>query len=178
MFRIPFVYCILDLRLSKLELKCSDFCRSRFEYGIYLLNKNLSQLRWQCSLVTADLRPILRNVAELMALGESLKTLTDADVEALPKVKTLTSPPKSIEHQVCWQNLKLYMMHSLVLKIKGEGTGGYRTSFRLGFFEEGGFIMLVLDHSCVVASFVDEIGFLEFKYWTIIFWRIPKEYLN
>ena len=26
--------------------------------------------------------------------------LTDADVESLPRVKTLTSPPKSIEHQV------------------------------------------------------------------------------
>jgi hypothetical protein len=39
-------------------------------------------------------------VAELLSLGESLTTLNDADVEALPKVKTLTSPPKSIEHQV------------------------------------------------------------------------------
>ena len=26
--------------------------------------------------------------------------LTDGDVEALPRVKTLTSPPKSVEHQV------------------------------------------------------------------------------
>jgi hypothetical protein len=35
-----------------------------------------------------------------MSLGLTLTPLTDADVEALPKVKTLTSPPKSTEHQV------------------------------------------------------------------------------
>jgi hypothetical protein len=50
--------------------------------------------------LTPDLRPILKNVAELMALGETAVPLTDAEVEALPKVKAVMSPPKSIEHQV------------------------------------------------------------------------------
>jgi hypothetical protein len=76
------------------------FSRSRFEYGIYLLNKNLSQLRWQCSLATSDLRPILRNVAELMSLGQKMTSLSFADFEALPQLKTLSAPPKYHDHNI------------------------------------------------------------------------------
>ena len=41
--------------------------RARFEYAVYLLSKNIAQLRWHCSLHTADLRPCLANLAGLLS---------------------------------------------------------------------------------------------------------------
>ena len=74
--------------------KTSNSEWDRFVYGIYLLNKNLSQLRWQCGIPTNDLRPLLRNVAELMALGKDSFT-TQEIVNALPRITSLTLPPRS-----------------------------------------------------------------------------------
>ena len=37
-----------------------------FEYGVFLLNKNIAQLRWYCGLSTKDLRPTLHNLHTLM----------------------------------------------------------------------------------------------------------------
>ena len=51
--------------------------RVRFEYGVYLLNKNIAQLRWYCGIHTSDLRPTLSNLHELLGsckntvIGES-----------------------------------------------------------------------------------------------------------
>ncbi|XP_073986915.1 UV-resistance associated gene isoform X3 [Rhodnius prolixus] len=39
-----------------------------FDYGVYLLNKNIAQLRWCCGLTTEDLRQTLQNLAALMTL--------------------------------------------------------------------------------------------------------------
>ncbi|GAB1603351.1 UV radiation resistance-associated protein-like isoform X2 [Argonauta hians] len=39
-----------------------------FHYGVYLLNKNISQLRWYCGLGTADLRLTLPNLKSLLEL--------------------------------------------------------------------------------------------------------------
>ena len=66
----------------------------RFNYGLYLLNKNLSQLRWQCGIPTTDMRPLLQNVAGLMALGKDALTTEDI-VNALPRIRALTLPPTS-----------------------------------------------------------------------------------
>lgn len=68
---------------------------ARFEYGIYLLNKNLSQLRWQCGLVTSDLRPMLQNLAELVNFGKNVaaSTLSPEAIAALPNILTRTTPP-------------------------------------------------------------------------------------
>jgi len=41
--------------------------RVRFEYGVYLLNKNIAQLRWYCGENTADLRPTLFNLNGLLS---------------------------------------------------------------------------------------------------------------
>ena len=43
---------------------------SKFEYALYLLNKNVAQLRWQCGLITVDLRPTLQNLQEILGLGK------------------------------------------------------------------------------------------------------------
>jgi len=40
--------------------------RVRFEYGVYLLNKNIAQLRWYCGENTPDLRPTLSNLSGLL----------------------------------------------------------------------------------------------------------------
>lgn len=46
------------------------FARSKdklqFHYGVYLLNKNISQLRWYCGLPTSDLRATLPNLFNLI----------------------------------------------------------------------------------------------------------------
>lgn len=39
-----------------------------FNYGVYLLNKNIAQLRWYCGLTTSDLRHTLPNLQGLMNL--------------------------------------------------------------------------------------------------------------
>uniref|UniRef100_A0A146L8X9 UV radiation resistance-associated gene protein n=1 Tax=Lygus hesperus TaxID=30085 RepID=A0A146L8X9_LYGHE len=40
-----------------------------FDYGVFLLNKNIAQLRWSCGLATSDLRPTLNNLVALMNLS-------------------------------------------------------------------------------------------------------------
>jgi len=42
--------------------------RVRFEYGVYLLNKNIAQLRWYCGENTPDLRPTLSNLSGLLTI--------------------------------------------------------------------------------------------------------------
>nr|BAN21317.1 hypothetical protein [Riptortus pedestris] len=41
-----------------------------FNYGVYLLNKNIAQLRWYCGLTTSDLRHTLPNLQALMNLNK------------------------------------------------------------------------------------------------------------
>jgi UV radiation resistance-associated gene protein len=36
------------------------------KYGVYLLNKNIAQLRWYCGLSTQDLRATLPNLLNLL----------------------------------------------------------------------------------------------------------------
>lgn len=42
--------------------------RTRFEYAVYLLNKNIAQLRWHCNQETKDLRTTLRNLHGLLLI--------------------------------------------------------------------------------------------------------------
>lgn len=44
----------------------------QFNYGVYLLNKNIAQLRWYCNLTTSDLRTTLPNLLALLNLKPSL----------------------------------------------------------------------------------------------------------
>ena len=39
-----------------------------FDYGVYLLNKNVAQLRHHCGLTTRDLRTTLANIRSLLQL--------------------------------------------------------------------------------------------------------------
>ncbi|KAG7172282.1 uncharacterized protein LOC121862146 [Homarus americanus] len=41
--------------------------RLHFNYGVFLLNKNIAQMRWYCGLPTQDLRPTLPNLSFLMS---------------------------------------------------------------------------------------------------------------
>lgn len=65
---------------------------SKFEYALYLLNKNLAQLRWQCGLITADLKPTLLNLHEIIAMGQRTPRCIDA-VDSLPNIITKSIPP-------------------------------------------------------------------------------------
>lgn len=38
-----------------------------FNYGVFLLNKNIAQMRWYCGIPTPDLRPTLANLHFLLA---------------------------------------------------------------------------------------------------------------
>ena len=64
---------ISDLILDRIPDKEREFPlyakgveKVKFEYGIYLLNKNIAQLRWFCDLNTQDLRPTLSNLSSLL----------------------------------------------------------------------------------------------------------------
>lgn len=66
---------------------------SKFEYALYLLNKNVAQLRWQCGLITVDLRPTLHNLDEILGLGKDANRChTDIGI---PPIMTTTPPPSS-----------------------------------------------------------------------------------
>ncbi|XP_074098660.1 UV-resistance associated gene [Cotesia typhae] len=56
-------------RRSPLFARSKD--KVQFNYGVYLLNKNIAQLRWYCGLPTSDLRTTLSNLASLMNLKPS-----------------------------------------------------------------------------------------------------------
>ena len=69
---------------------------SKFEYGLYLLNKNLSQLRWNCNLITTDLRPTLQNLEEILSVGKSNTTFRCQELlESMPAIITKTVPQTS-----------------------------------------------------------------------------------
>lgn len=74
--------------------KCNRTEWDRFLYGVSLLNKNLVQLRYELGKNTSDPRPILQNVADIMALGRDSFTIQGI-VNALPKTISLTLPPRS-----------------------------------------------------------------------------------
>jgi hypothetical protein len=77
---------------------------ARFDYAIYLLNKDVSQLRWQCGMVTSDLRPTLQNLEEVIVLGVNSPPRGEV-VAALPSITTRTSPPtSSVVHQIVIKN--------------------------------------------------------------------------
>ena len=42
--------------------------RVRFDYGVFLLNKNIAQLRWFCGEATSDAKPTLKNLSGLLQL--------------------------------------------------------------------------------------------------------------
>ena len=62
---------------------------SKFEYGLYLLNKNLAQLRWQYGLFTTDLRQTLNNLHEIMTHGGG----AEYRIELIPAILTRATPP-------------------------------------------------------------------------------------
>jgi hypothetical protein len=59
----------------------------RFDYGVYLLNKNIAQLRWHCDEPTPDLRPTLANLCSLL---DSLTTREPE--ESVPAAARLVLP--------------------------------------------------------------------------------------
>ncbi|XP_015108711.1 UV radiation resistance associated protein [Diachasma alloeum] len=75
----------------------------RFHYGVYLLNKNIAQLRWYCGLTTIDLRPTLVNLGSLLnlkpnqSLDNSKRTFSgsslDTDNSANGKHNVPLTPP-------------------------------------------------------------------------------------
>nr|CAD7408920.1 unnamed protein product [Timema poppensis] len=75
---------IIDLMADKIPDKDREFPlfsrgkdKLQFNYGVYLLNKNIAQLRWYCGVPTQDLRATLPNLATLLSVkpGPSLLEL-------------------------------------------------------------------------------------------------------
>jgi len=67
--------CMVDYILDKIPERERTFPlypkgveRTRFEYAVYLLNKNIAQLRWHCDESTPDLRTTLKNLHHLLTL--------------------------------------------------------------------------------------------------------------
>ncbi|KZC04061.1 PREDICTED: UV radiation resistance associated protein [Dufourea novaeangliae] len=92
------------------------FARSKdklqFRYAVYLLNKNIAQLRWYCGLPTTDLRATLPNLATLINfrpnqsnLDNSKRTYStsslDIDIGNSKQNVSLTPPIQKIIFQKC-----------------------------------------------------------------------------
>ncbi|XP_046490380.1 UV radiation resistance-associated gene protein isoform X1 [Neodiprion pinetum] len=80
----------------------------QFHYAVYLLNKNIAQLRWYCGLPTVDLRATLPNLASLISikpnqpLDGSKRTFSgsslDTDHSSMGKYKSLAPPQPLSTH--------------------------------------------------------------------------------
>ncbi len=66
---------------------------ARADYAIFLLNKDLAQVRWQCGLVTADLKCMLRNLHELLSLGDRQQQQQQQQLQG--KISLRSSGPSS-----------------------------------------------------------------------------------
>ncbi len=67
---------------------------SKFEYAMYLLNKNVAQIRWLLGMVTTDIRPTLRNLSEIFALG---KEAVRCNLDAAPVILTKATTPSLLK---------------------------------------------------------------------------------
>uniref|UniRef100_A0A1B6LN57 UV radiation resistance-associated gene protein n=1 Tax=Graphocephala atropunctata TaxID=36148 RepID=A0A1B6LN57_9HEMI len=76
----------------------------QFNYGVYLLNKNIAQLRWYCNLATQDLRTTLPNLLALLnlkpghntlRLEASKRTLSSSTLELQGVGGRMVSPPNA-----------------------------------------------------------------------------------
>ena len=66
--------------------------RARFEMGVFLLSKNIAQLRWHFGRQTKDLKPMLKNVSELLLIGKHNEEV-DRIFMLLPRPPQLAPPP-------------------------------------------------------------------------------------
>ncbi|XP_076387065.1 UV-resistance associated gene isoform X2 [Megachile rotundata] len=82
----------------------------RFRYAVYLLNKNIAQLRWYCGLPTTDLRATLPNLANLINikpnqsyLDNSKRTYSTSslDIEIGNGKQSITPPIQKIIFEKC-----------------------------------------------------------------------------
>ena len=68
--------------------------RYRFDYGVYLLSQNICQLRWLShSLPTADLKPLLANLSELVSAHQKSGPASTTSPEPCVPRHQLPAPP-------------------------------------------------------------------------------------
>nr|XP_045582708.1 UV radiation resistance-associated protein-like [Procambarus clarkii]XP_045582709.1 UV radiation resistance-associated protein-like [Procambarus clarkii] len=60
--------------------------RLHFNYGVFLLNKNIAQTRWYCGIPTPDLRPTLPNLSVLMSKLIQNGTMGNQPAALMPDV--------------------------------------------------------------------------------------------
>jgi hypothetical protein len=89
---------IIDLSQSSTDREFPLFTKnagdvSRPDYAIFLLNKDLAQLRWHFGLVTTDLKNTNRNLYELMCLWKRLSQSSQPRISAQYEY---LSPPVSV----------------------------------------------------------------------------------
>ncbi|CAK9818679.1 UV radiation resistance-associated gene protein [Anthophora plagiata] len=93
------------------------FARSKdklqFRYAVYLLNKNVAQLRWYCGLPTTDLRTTLSNLATFINIKPSQSHLDNSkrtystsslDIEIGNNKQSITPPIQKIIFEKCYRS--------------------------------------------------------------------------
>jgi len=85
-----------DLILDRIPDKDREFPlfpkgneRVRFDYGVFLLNKNIAQLRWFCGEATSDAKPTLKNLSGLLQLCSTSSELPPSPEYRLPEARPL-----------------------------------------------------------------------------------------
>merc|ERR1712142_1322355 len=92
---------ILDVTSRKVEeyplhVGKSNSDWNKFEFGVYLLSKNVSQLRWYFNLSTKDPKPMVLNVSQILNMGKSDAQI-DRILMMLPTAPHLIPMPSVIE---------------------------------------------------------------------------------
>ncbi|CAL1542983.1 unnamed protein product [Lymnaea stagnalis] len=133
---------ILDHIHSKLTEKDREFPlygkgkeKFQYNYAVFLLNKNISQLRFYCGLGTNDLRQTLPNLKSLLEQRLGVRSSISSEQKG-SATNTLQSPPPtsigeshaSRRSQMASSNASSYTRRDLVSEIEPSETGGKSTS--------------------------------------------------
>lgn len=89
----------------------------QFHYAVYLLNKNIAQLRWLCGLPTQDLRSTLANLSSLVKmksnnsnLEPSNRSLSSSTADIYSSSLSISSPIGSILSLTAKKNSRTYRL--------------------------------------------------------------------
>jgi len=124
-----------DLILDRIPDKDREFPlfpkgneRVRFDYGVFLLNKNIAQLRWLCGETTSDAKPTLRNLAGLLNLCSTSSELPPSPEYRLPEARPVLAgtvlPTSTTDTEVEEPSQEVLVKEEAETKSESEQTSG------------------------------------------------------
>ncbi|KAK6622934.1 hypothetical protein RUM43_008786 [Polyplax serrata] len=126
---------ILDPITDKMPDSEREFClfikgkeKLQFHYAVYLLNKNIAQMRWLCGLPTSDLRNTLENLASLVKmkfgstnLDQGSRSLSSSTADICGSNVSVSSPLSSVKSFQSKKFLRTHYMSESRTDLLGRG---------------------------------------------------------